>query len=179
MAVFNRVLDQNNDGELSRDEKEGFVRILNFSTITANTDAGAAEEDSLESHYRYYNRDIIKEVLQKIGGDYKYPYKLYQARTNSNPYWKRHYVGAWACIPCDFGKVDVEFRLATDLGRRESTLSFWVLPEEKTARERFRTQMRDWAEAQRLTFHYAGDRYLCDGRTVPADDRDTIIQFFV
>lgn len=39
--------------------------------------------------------------------------------------------------------------------------------------------MRDWAEAQRLSFRYAGDRYRCDGMTVPADDKESIIQFFV
>ena len=179
MTVFNHVLDQNGDGELSQDEKKSFVQILNFSTITASTEAEAAEEDGLESHYRYYNRDIVKEVLQKIGGAHKYPYKLYQAKVNSDPDWKRHYAGAWARIPCDFGKVDVEFRLATNLDSRESTLSFWVWPAEKSARELFKAKMQDWAEAQRLSFHCADDRYRWDGKTVPADDKETIIQFFV
>lgn len=183
MAVFNKILAQNKDGELSPKEKKSFVKILNFSTITASADTETADEGSLENHYRYYNRDIIKEVLQKIGGNYKYPYKLYQARSNSdsNPDWKRHYAGAWARIPCEFGRVDVEFRLAADLDTRESILSLWVMPEEKTARERFQVQTRDWAKEQPLAFRYAEDRYRYDEMTVPADDenKEAIIRFFV
>ena len=81
MTVFVSVLDQDGDGQLAEAEVSSFINILRFSTITANTSTASNSDANIESHYRYYNRDIIKDILVAVQGSYsKGPLKIYQTR---------------------------------------------------------------------------------------------------
>ena len=81
MTVFVSVLDQDGDGQLAEAEVSSFINILRFSTITANTSTASNSDANIESYYRYYNRDIIKDILVAVQGSYsKGPLKIYQTR---------------------------------------------------------------------------------------------------
>ncbi len=180
MRVFESVLDHDADGKLSEDEIGSFINILRFSTITANTTSITASGDDLESKYRYYNRDIIKDTLVKIQGNFKSPYGIYQTRTNNNPSWKKYYAGGWRGIKCSFGQVNIEFKVATDLQSRESTLSVWIYPNDKTDRKQFVERTQAWGNQQSYGFTFLENDcgyWLCN-KTAHADSRDEIISYF-
>ena len=68
----------------------------------------------------------------KIQGNYNNPIKLYQTRTNNNPEWKKHYAGAWKPIQTSYGNVNYEFKIATSLQNKTSSLSVNIYPADKT-----------------------------------------------
>lgn len=181
MTVFVSVLDQDGDGQLAESEVSSFINILRFSTITANTSTAANTDANLESHYRYYNRDIIKDILVALQGSYNSgEYKIYQTRTNNNPNWKKHYAGGWKRIITSFGNVNFEFKITTSLQDKESSLSIYFYPADKADRRKFMERMQPWHNQQSHGFVYWEDRcgYLLDNKTVHADARDEIIQYF-
>lgn len=181
MAVFVSVLDQDGDGQLAESEVTSFINILRFSTITANTTTAANTDANLESHYRYYNRDIIKDILVAIQGSYNSgDFKIYQTRTNNNPNWKKHYAGGWKRIVTPYGNVNFEFKVATSLQNKESSLSIWVYAADKTDRRKFVESMQEWYSAQNYGFTYLEEHcgFWLNSKTVHADARDEIIQYF-
>ena len=181
MTVFVNVLDQDGDGVLAEAEVTSFINILRFSTITANTSQATTSESNLENHYRYYNRDIIKDVLVKIQGNYNNPIKLYQTRTNNNPEWKKHYAGGWKAIQTPYGNVNYEFKVSTSLQNKTSSLSVNIYPADKTDRHKFYENMKDWYEKQAYGFTYLEDRcsLWLNSKNVDADSREEIIEYFV
>ncbi len=143
--------------------------------VAANTDT------NLENHYRYYNRDIIKDILVAIQGSCNSgDFKIYQPRTNNNYEWKRHYAGGRKVMATSFGDVGFEFKIATSLQNRESSLSIWVFASYKTDRLKFVESMQKWYDAQSYGFVYLDEHcgFLLDNKTVHADARDEIIQYF-
>lgn len=181
MSVFVSVLDQDGDGQLTEEEISSFISILRFSTITANTTSATNTDTNMESHYRYYNRDIIKDVLVAIQGSYSSgAFKIYQTRTNNNPNWKKHYAGGWKCIATAFGNVNFEFKITTSLQDKTSALSIYFYPADKTDRRKFMERMQQWNAMQDYGFTYWEERcgYLLDNKAVHADARDEIIQYF-
>lgn len=181
MSVFVNVLDQDGDGALAEAEVTSFINILRFSTITANTSQATTSESNLESHYRYYNRDVIKDVLVRIQGTYNNPIKLYQTRTNNNPEWKKHYAGGWKAIQTPYGNVNYEFKVATSLQNKTSSLSVNIYPADKTDRRKFYENMKEWYEKQTYGFTYLEDgcRFWLNTKNVDADSREEIIEYFV
>lgn len=181
MTVFVSVLDQDGDGQLTESEVNSFINILRFSTITANTSTATNADVNLESHYRYYNRDIIKDILVAVQGSYSSgPLKIYQTRTNNNPEWKKHFAGGWRAIPTTFGNVNFEFKVATSLQNKESSLSVNIYPADKTDRRKFVDTMQKWYSAQSYGFTYLEERcsFWLNNKNVHADSRDEIIQYF-
>ena len=181
MSVFVSVLDHDGNGQLTEEEISSFINILRFSTITANTSAVTNTDTNLESHYRYYNRDIIKDILVALQGSYNSgEYKIYQTRTNNNPNWKKHYAGGWKRIVTSFGNVNFEFKITTSLQDKESSLSIYFYPADKADRRKFMERMQPWHDQQSHGFAYWEERcgYLLDNKTVHADARDEIIQYF-
>ena len=181
MTVFMSVIDQDGNGQLTEEEIASFINILRFSTITANTATVTSNEGNLENHYRYYNRDIIKDILVAMQGSYNSgDYKIYQTRTNNNPNWKKYYAGGWKRITTSFGNVNLEFKVATDLQSRESELSVWVYPADKTDRHKFVESMKNWGSAQFYGFTYLEEYcgYWLSNKRVQADSRDEIIKYF-
>lgn len=179
MTVFNSVLDQDGDGALSGEEVADFINILGFSTITASTAAEVVTEDSKESQYRYYNRDIIKDVIAEINPLTKKEFKVYQTRTNREN-WKKYYASGWTHIPCAFGKVGLDFKISTNLQRQESDLSIWIYPVDKTDRHRFRESLAPWCQEQNYGFTFLEDSFgfWLNNKTVHADAREEIIAYF-
>lgn len=181
MSVFVSVLDQDGDGQITEAEIASFINILRFSTITANTSSATNADSNLESHYRYYNRDIIKDILVAIQGSYNSgDFKIYQTRTNNNPNWKKHYAGGWKRIVTSFGNVNFEFKIATSLQDKESALSIWIYPADKADRRKFVESMQEWYSCQSYGFTYLEEYsgFWLDNKTVHADSRDEIIQYF-
>lgn len=181
MRVFINVLDGDGDGQLKEEEISSFINILRFSTITANTSTVSNTEVNLENHYRYYNRDIIKDILVALQGSYNSgEYKIYQTRTNNNPNWKKYYAGGWKAISTSFGKVNFEFKIATDLQDRESELSIWIYAADRTDRRKFVESMKEWYSAQMHGFTYLEDHcgFWLNNKQVNADSRDEIIKYF-
>lgn len=181
MAVFVSVIDQDGDGKLIKEEVESFINILRFSTITANTSAVTNTDDNLESHYRYYNREIVKDVLCAIQGNISGPLKIYQTRTNNNPKWKKHYAGGWKYISTTFGNVYFEFKVETNLQSKESYLSVYIGATDKADRKKFVEQMQAWYSNQNYGFTYLEEHhgFFLNIKTVHADARDEIIQYFI
>lgn len=181
MSVFVNVLDQDGDGALAEAEVTSFINILRFSTITANTSQATTSESNLENHYRYYNRNIIKDVLVNIQGNYNNPIKLYQTRTNNNPEWKKHYAGGWKAIQTLYGNVNYEFKVATSLQNKTSSLSVNIYPADKTDRRKFYENMKEWYEKQTYGFTYLEDgcKFWLNTKNVDADSREEIIEYFV
>ena len=182
MTVFVSVLDQDGDGQLAEAEVSSFINILRFSTITANTSTASNSDANIESHYRYYNRDIIKDILVAVQGSYsKGPLKIYQTRTNNNPEWKKHFAGGWRAISTSFGNVYFEFKVATSLQNKESSLSVNIYPADKTDRSKFVECMQEWYSTQTYGFTYLDNTcgFWLNNKTVHADSRDEIIQYFV
>lgn len=181
MTVFVSILDQDSDGQLTESEVSSFINILRFSTITANTSTASNMDANLESHYRYYNRDIIKDVLVAIQGSYNNgDFKIYQTRTNNNPNWKKHYAGGWKRIVTPFGNVNFEFKVATSLQNKESSLSVWVYAADKTDRRKFVESMQQWYANQSHGFTYLEENggFWLNNKNAHADARDEIIQYF-
>ncbi len=181
MRVFVSVLDQDCDGQLTETEISAFINILRFSTITANSTTVSNKEKNPEDHFRYYNRDIIKDVLIAIQGSYsKGDFKIYQTRTNNNANWKKYFAGGWKYISVPFGKVNIEFKIATNIQNNESALSLWIYPADKTDRRKFVESMQNWYATQNYGFAYLEDYcgYWLDNKTVDAGSRDEIINYF-
>ncbi len=181
MRVFVNVLDQDGDAQLTETEIGSFINILRFSTITANTTTVSNKTQTPEDHFRYYNRDIIKDVLVAIQGSYsKGDFKIYQTRTNKNENWKKYYAGGWRYIPTSFGKVNIEFKIATNVQSKESTLSLWIYAADKTDRRKFVERMQSWYASQNYGFTYleAHCGFWLDNKTIDAYSRDEIIKYF-
>lgn len=180
MTVFVNILDQDGDGKLIEEEVASFINILRFSTITANTSAVTTTDENLESHYRYYNRDIIKDTLYTIQGAINGPFKIYQTRTNNNPNWKKYYAGGWKAISTAFGNVNFEFKVATSLESKESSLSIYIYPADKTDRKKFVENMNKWYSNQKYGFVYLEEYsgFWLNNKTTHADAREDIIQYF-
>ncbi len=179
MNEFVRVLSQD-DGVLTENEIRSFINILRFSTITANSSTVSNTEANLERHYRYYNREIIKDVLYAIQGNVNGPFKIYQTRTNNNPNWKKYYAGGWKPIPTSFGNVNVEFKVETSLQNKESALSVYIYAADKADRRKFVERMQTWYSNQDYGFvfleEYCG--FWLNNKTSNADSREEIIQYF-
>lgn len=180
MTVFVNILDQDGDGKLIEEEVASFINILRFSTITANTSAVTTTDENLESHYRYYNRDIIKDTIYTIQGTINGPFKIYQTRTNNNPNWKKYYAGGWKAISTVFGNVNFEFKVATSLESKESSLSIYIYPADKTDRKKFVENMNKWYSNQKYGFVYLEEYsgFWLNNKTTHADAREDIIQYF-
>lgn len=180
MAVFNGVLDRDGNGALSEEEIDEFINILGISTITASTAPESVSENKLESSYRYYNRDIVKELLPIIGAECGQQFRLYQSRTNNNPNWRKHYASGVGTVPCAFGKIGVQFKISTNLQSKESDLSIWIYPDGRTDRYRFVEQLKEWCDSQSFGFVYLESDcgFWLNTKTVNADSRDEIIRYF-
>lgn len=172
MTVFNDIIDQ--------EEVSKFIHILSFSTITSNTVTQAIAEDSMESHYRYWNRDITKQTIDQVEKQCGVRFKLYQARTNNNDRWKKYYAGAWTHLPCKFGKVGVEFKIATNIQEKISELTIWVYAADKTDHNRFTEEMKDWGNSQTLGFDFLENEcgYWLHNTSVDAEAGEAIIKYF-
>lgn len=179
MTEFNKVLDQDGNEGLSAEELSAFITILGVSTITSSTATEVAAEESRESRYRYYNREIIKEINAAINGEGKPEFKVYQTRTNRGN-WRKHYACGWTYIPCAFGQIGLEFKIATNLQQSESDLSIWIYPVDKTDRKRFRESLEPWCQEQTygFTFLESDCGFWLNNKTVNADARDEIISYF-
>ena len=181
MGVFKSVIDKDGDNNLSKEEVQSFVDILMFSTITANTHAREKTDSDGENHYRYYNRDIVKTILNGIQGNITDPYKIYQTRTNNNPNWKKYYAGGWRNIPCSFGFVNIEFKIATNLQTGYSDLSMWFYPADKTDRKKFKEAFSGWYEKQKHGFVFLEEQFgfwLCN-KSIDADSKTEIAEYFI
>ena len=181
MNVFVNVLDQDNDGILAEEEVSSFVNILLFSTITSNTSSSTKTNADIEHDCRLYNRETIKQVLEKIQGDYTDgPFKLYQTRTNKNAEWLKHYAGGWRRLVTPFGEIDFDFKIATNLQTKESVLSVNIYPTDKADRFKFVEHMKTWLSTQQYGFICLENSYrfsLCN-KTAPFTARDEIVQYF-
>ena len=69
-------------------------------------------------------------------------------------------------------------KLETDLERKESTMSFWIFPAEKSSPEKFEECLAGWSYEQDLTFDFFEGGYWFRGAKAPADDHDDIVRFF-
>lgn len=179
MTVFHDVLDQDRNGELSDDEIRAFIDMLKFSTITSSTSGEAVTGDTPEDHYRWYNRDIVKDALVHIDPHGKLGFRAYQSRTDSED-WRKYYAGGWTRLPCVYGRILFEFKIATHLQDRRSDLSIWIAFEGKRGRQEFREHLESWYQKQRYGFVFLEDKYgfWLGSKTVDADARDEIIAYF-
>ena len=107
-------------------------------------------------------------------------YKIYQTRTNKNDNWRKHYAGGWKCIATSFGNINFEFKITTSLQDKNSSLSIYFYPADKTDRRKFMEHMQQWYAVQDYGFMYWEERcgYLLNNKTVHADARDEIFQYF-
>lgn len=180
MDTFKSIIDADGDNVLSKEEIRSFNEILMFSTITANNHPVENFENGAENHYRYHNRDIVKDILNKINGKIKEPYRIYQTRTNNNVNWRKYYAGGWKKIPTSFGGVNIEFKIATNLNTRESALSIWVYPADKADRKIFRESFSAWYEKQKHGFVFLEEQYgfwLCN-KNIDAEAKTEIVEYF-
>lgn len=179
MTVFHEVLDQDRNGELSDNEIKAFIDMLKFSTITSSTSGDTITEETPEDHYRWYNRDVIKNALAYVNPHSKLEFKVYQSRTDSED-WKKYYAGGWTYLPCGFGKILLEFKIATHLQNRKSDLSLWIAPDDKRGRQEFRQRLEPWYREQRYGFMFLEDKcgFWLGNMTVDADARDEIVAYF-
>lgn len=181
MSAFNMLLDEDKNGDLSETEIRAFIKILGFSTITANTATESNSENNAENEYRYYNRGIIKDTINPILEKCKIEFKPYQSRTNNNPNWRKQHAAGWAYIPSSFGKIGFEYKIATNLQNKESELSIWIYPADKTDRYRFVETLKPWCEKQTFGFVFLEKDcgFWLNGKTVNSDSRSEILQYFI
>lgn len=179
MTVFHDVLDQDRNGELSDAEIKNFIDMLRFSTITSSTSGEAVAGDTPEDHYRWYNRDIIKDALVHINPHSKLEFKAYQSRMDSDE-WKKYYAGGWTYLPCAYGRMLFEFKIATHLQDRKSDLSIWIALNGKRGRQGFQERLEPWYREQNYGFVFLEDKcgFWLGNKTVDADARDEIIAYF-
>lgn len=179
MTVFRDVLDQDGNGELSDAEIKNFIDMLQFSTITSSTSGEAVTGETPEDHYRWYNRNIIKDTLAQINPNSRLEFKVYQSRTDSVA-WKRYYAGGCAYLPCAHGKIFFEFKISTHLQDRTSDLSIWIAPVDKRGRQDFRERLEPWYREQNYGFTFLEDifGFWLGNKTVDADAGDEMIAYF-
>ncbi len=180
MNVFVNIIDKDSNGKLEESEMSSFIKAIRFSTITANTTNIDNNDDDSESRYRYYNRDIVKDILYSIQGNLNGPFKIYQTKTNNNPDWKRYYAGGWKYISTSFGKVTLEFKISTSIQNKESQLGIYIYASNKTDRRKYNEYMQKWYSKQKYGFVYYNTWYgfALDNKIVHADSRDEIIRYF-
>ena len=83
-------------------------------------------------------------------------------------------------LPCVYGRILFEFKIATHLQDRRSDLSLWIAFEGKRGRQEFREHLESWYQKQHYGFVFLEDKYgfWLENKTVDADDRDEIIAYF-
>ena len=71
--------------------------------------------------------------------------------------------------------------MATSLQNKESSLSVNIYPADKTDRSKFVECMQEWYSTQTYGFTYLDNTcgFWLNNKTVHADSRDEIIQYFV
>lgn len=177
MMEFKKVIDQNGDGELSKEELGAFKEILNLSTITANTTAAKTGTD-LERHYRIYNRNTVKIIKDEQESD-KDKYEIYQSPDNKNPDWKKHYAALRRNIAAPFGKICLEFKIATNLQDQKSNLSIRLYVEDESKRNEFFSSLQERDLKQRYGLNYSDSSgFLLNDKILPAHARIDIRKYF-
>lgn len=179
MTVFNEVIDRNGDGTFSADEINKFIKILGFSTITASTAPSEVSKETPESHYRYFNRDIIKSTLSDIYKKCNVNFKVYQVKTERKN-WKKYYAAGEGYLPCAFGSIGIEYKIETDIQNRESSLSVWIYPSDKTDKLQFVKSLKQWNEEHNLNFVYLDDYcgFYLNTEKSDCDARNNIAIYF-
>ena len=179
MKVFNQVIDRNGDGTFSNDEINKFIKILGFSTITASTSPSEVAKETPESHYRYFNRNIIKDTLKSINSKCSADFKVYQVNTERKN-WKKYYAAGEGYIQSPLGRIGIEYKIETDIQNHTSKLSVWIYYADKRSLTDFRDTLKKWNECQteKLVYleEYCG--FYLDNKTIDCDARDSAIDYF-
>lgn len=184
MTVFNAVIDADGNKKFSEEEISDFIRILGFSTITASTSPERVSEESPESHYRYFNRTIIKNTLPVINSHCNANFNVYQAKADREN-WTKYYAAGKGYLPCTLGnskgKVGIDYKIATDLQTKESTLSIWIYPADKLNPILFKEKFVPWNDAQTFGLVYLEDDYgfWLDSKKLPSDSKAEISRYFL
>ncbi len=184
MTVFNAVIDTDGNKKFSEEEISDFIRILGFSTITASTSSETVSKESPESHYRYFNRNIIKNTLPVINSHCNANFNVYQAKADREN-WTKYYAAGKGYLPCTIGnskgKVGIDYKIATDLQTKESTLSIWIYPVDRLNPILFKEKFVPWNDTQNFGLVYLEDDYgfWLDSKKLPSDSKAEISRYFL
>lgn len=184
MTVFNAVIDADGNKRFSEEEISDFIRILGFSTITASTSPEKVSEESPESHYRYFNRSIIKNTLPVINSHCNADFNVYQAKVDKEN-WMKYYAAGKGYLPCTIGnskgKIGIDYKIATNLQSKESTLSIWMYPADKLNPILFKEKFIPWNDANNFGLVYLENDYgfWLDSKKLPSDSKAEISRYFL
>ncbi len=83
MAKFNLIL-QNETGTISDKSIDGLKNLLSFSTVTSvNVNENIELKTDYDWKYRYINKDIAKNVNSVLQSEYRYNFRIWQAKKNT------------------------------------------------------------------------------------------------
>lgn len=164
MEIFYKAIDHNEDGDLSEEETEKFIKLLNLSSIISTNEL-TENKDEKSWMVRRSNRRLVKQSVFFTLKKYKeLNLKIYQSNQDRGD-WKFQDVSASGTFSIQKNKVEFCFQLQTDFDT-ESTKIIFRFDENnnpnKNDRGIFFDDISGWAEAN----NFGCDDDHCFSKTI-------------
>ncbi|WP_035355526.1 KAP family P-loop NTPase fold protein [Acetobacterium malicum] len=149
MEIFYKAIDHNEDGDLSEEETEKFINLLNLSSIISTNDL-TENKDEKSWMIRRSNRRLVKQSVFFTLKKYKeLNLKIYQSNQDRGD-WKFQDVSASGTFSIQKNKVEFCFQLQTDFDTEFTKIIFRFDENNnpnKNDRGVFFDDLSGWAEA--------------------------------
>ncbi len=130
MKKFIKVMQLDDDENISDEEIENLKEILSFSTVTSvNNEESLSEENNKDDwHYRPINKGIVNAINEKIKKEFDVNFKLWQPRKNKGT---RRISSANGIYYGTINNISYEFDyiLSTDYQTKTTILKFGIYPQ--------------------------------------------------
>ena len=159
MEKFNQLLQLYNE-ELSDESVDKLKELLSFSTVTSvNINDNIETKTDYDWKYRYINRDIVKEVNERLQADYGYNFKVWLAKKNT----KQHRISdAWGVLDLQSGSgicYSFGYALITDYSVGITTVNLSIYCRRPTSLGEFDSYFSENPLSYKLTRNSGDLRY--------------------
>jgi hypothetical protein len=176
MEIFYKAIDHNDDNDLSEEETEKLIKLLNLSSIITTNDL-SENKDEKSWIVRRSNRRLVKQSIFFTQKKYKeFNFKIYQSNQDRGD-WKFQDVSAYGDFSIQKNKVEFCFHLQTDFDTETTKIIFRFDENNnpnKNNRGVFFDNLSQWAEAN----DFDCDENKCFSKlvsTVRYDNEDGIL----
>ncbi len=176
MMIFYEAIDHNEDGELSDEETEKFIRLLNLSAIISTNDL-SENKDEKTWIVRKHNRRLVKQsVFFKLKKYNELNLKIYQSNQDRGD-WKFQDVSAYGDFSIRKNKVEFCFQLQTNLDTESSKIIFRFDENNnpnRVNRDEFVNDLTQWAKENGFDCD-DNHCFLKEVKTVRYDDDEAVL----